>query len=169
MFRFLAICSLILASAPIMMQAQSIGIVHKEDILTKIPDFKLIENQIKFFQDSLVRAWQAHVLDFQNRLQQLRKKSNQGELSPLLEAKETSLLEAEQEKLIEDQNNIQQKVNQKTFTLVSPLHAKIDQVIVSIAKEKGLLIVLNHDAGLAYSDLSLDITALVKAHLGIQD
>lgn len=169
MYRFLLVLLVTLMAPLSSLRAQTIGVVHKQDILTKIPDFKLIENQIKFFQDSLVQAWQAHVLDFQQRLQELRKKSNKGELSPVQEAKETSLLEAEQGKLLDDQNNIQRKVDQKTFTLVSPLNSRIDEVIISIAKEKGLMIVLNHDAGLAYRDVAVDITPLVKAQLGIQD
>ena len=98
----------------------------------------------------------------------LERKQAQGEISPKQLEVEAQTLEQEKMEIAKYQQEIQQKLVEKSEALLSPLRDKIDTAIKAVATENGYVYIFDQAMGiLLYADQASDVSALVKAKLNL--
>ncbi|MBO4586140.1 MAG: OmpH family outer membrane protein, partial [Bacteroidales bacterium] len=84
------------------------------------------------------------------------------------ESKEKELYDI-QNRIQEFQQNISQELQQQQSQLVAPINEKASNVVMEIAKAKGLDILMEATQALYFSDNVIDITAEARKALGIPE
>lgn len=162
-----ALMLLALASNDVQAQNIEIGYADPEIIITYMPEYALIQNQMAVEYRTSQEALQALAEDFQERVEKYQKQQ------PLLSAERQTEREAE---LGELQAEIQDaaarkddELAQRQEELMAPLLEKVQEAIDAISKEKGLDIVIRSPALLyVNSDRVVNINVDIAKHLGIE-
>jgi outer membrane protein len=161
MIFMLAMVLPILASAQ-----QKIAHVSSQEIMTLMPETKSMQNSL----DSLMNARE---LEYAKMQEELNKKvvefqQKQAELSPTMrEYHQQDIVRMEQAIQMSAQT-FQKEIQEKQMQLLQPIQAKLLKAIEDVAKAKGCTYVMDK-SGLLYAGAdALDLTADVKAQLGIK-
>lgn len=150
--------------------AQKFGFCNSTQLLAALPEVKQADTELQSYQTQLTKRGQEMVKALQDKAGDLKRKQDQGAISP----KDAEVANA---KLSEDQDNISkyeqevyQKLAEKRKELYNPILDKVNDAMKKVAEENGFMLVFdtNSDAVL-YGDDSLDVTKLVKAKLGIAE
>lgn len=162
---FIALSSFTLSSAV----AQKIGHINSGNIVELLPETKKSAKTLEAFSKQLedqyaakVKAFQAKVKDFQR--PEYRKDKTMIQLQTL----EQDLVKEEQVLLKERQEN-EQKVLDKRTELLRPIFMKVDEAINAIATEQGYQMIFDSSVFnvLLFKETTYDITDPVKKKLGI--
>jgi len=169
MRHFIAICSFLLLFAfANEVQAQKIGYVNTAELLQQIPAVKESTSNLETYRNQLMKKGQEMLTALQNKYKELERKQAAGEISPKQLETEAQALKAEEAKILEFEQQSQQKILQKNETLMKPLRDKIQKAIDDVALENGYTYIFDYSTGFVlYADASVDVSALVKAKLGL--
>jgi outer membrane protein len=156
---------------------QKFGHLNSDEIFATLPEAKTVSTTI----ENLAKAKQAEIdkmiTEYQNKYKAAQEKertlseANKEQVLKELQQAQTELQDLQ--KRIEDaRNKARTDVEAKQTELFPPLQQKVATAINSIAKDKGLAYVFDTAASqgfnnLVYADGGEDITAAVKAKLGI--
>ncbi|MBX2815876.1 MAG: OmpH family outer membrane protein [Saprospiraceae bacterium] len=159
----------LLAGTFVLASAQTkIGYVNSVALLQEIPEVKQANANLEALQTQLQKKGQSMVEEFQKKYQELQRKEQQGELSPKMLQDEGAKLQEEEKKIQQYEQDMQTQLAEKQQTLLQPILDKVNGFIEEIAKEDGLSYVIDSSSGvLLYADETMDITAKVKARLGM--
>lgn len=158
----------ILIALPMVASAQSVkfGLVDTQSILTALPDTKTAQDKItalsKEFQDQdskFIAALQKKMEDYQN----LPASTPQATKDAL--AKE---IQADQQKIVEFEQNAQTEMQKAQEREMAPVITKVRDAIQAVGKEGGYTLIQEMGAALYYGTPAEDITAAVKAKLGLK-
>lgn len=149
-------------------QAQKFGYTNSALLLEELPEVKAANSSIQTFQEMLQKQGRTKVEALQAKYEKLQKQEKAGELSPKQLNEEAEKLKKEEEDLGKLEQEMVQKVQEKKSTTLQPILDKVNKAIQDVAKEQGIAYVFDSSAGmLLYADDKLDITAAVKAKLGV--
>lgn len=149
-------------------QAQKFGYLNSQALVTGIPEVKEAEANLETFQQQLEKQGQDMLAKLQTKYQELERKQAQGEISPKQLEVEGEALKMEEQKLLEFQQNSQQKIMEKSESLLKPIRDKIQSAIDAVAAENSFTYIFDSSTGFVlYADSSTDVSDLVKAKLGI--
>lgn len=148
--------------------AQKIGYINSQEILTILPEVKQANSDIEVMKAMFQKKGQEMVQSLQTKYQELQKKQQTGELAPVEIEKQSAALKLEEGQLGEFEQSSQQKIYEKSEELLKPIQDKVNQAIKDVAAENGFLYIFDSSQGLVlYADPTADASKLVKAKLGI--
>ncbi len=147
-------------------QAQKIGYINSEEILTVLPDYKRAQSRLEQYGQSLEKQLETLMNEYKKKLEDYQ--ANAANLPETVRRdKELEILQLE-DRIQKFQLQAQQDVLAKKQELLEPILKKINQAIQQVAQEKGYSYVLDISMGtVLYADPKYDVTALVKRKLGI--
>jgi outer membrane protein len=169
MRHLLILCSfVILCSFGTEATAQKIGYINTAELLQQIPQVKEANSNIETFRNQLLKKGQEMLGSLQNKYKELERKQAAGEISPKQLEIEAQGLKAEEAKIMEFDQSSQQKIFEKSETLLAPIRQRIQKAIDDVAAENGYSYIFDYSTGFVlYGDSSADVSALVKAKLNI--
>lgn len=149
---------------------QKIGYADWDYIFSQLPDYKMIESELKTHNTQLENQAKAKQTEFETKL-----KAYQGMPATTPDAikadkeRELALLQENFQKFQQDAQTSYQK---KQNDLMEPVFSKVGKAIEDVAKENGYSFIINPQllgGGdiLLYSDEKFDISVLVLKKLGV--
>ncbi len=148
------------------MEAQKFGYINSGEILNALPEVKQADANLEAYQKQLQKSGQKMVDQFQKDYEAIQKKVEAGTLSPKQQEEEAAKLQQRQVEIQQYQQDMAQKLEAKRNTLLKPIYDKVDVAIKAVAKEGGYQFIFEQGV-LLYADESQDVSAKVKAKLGM--
>ena len=169
MRNLLILCSFVLlCSFGNEVQAQKFGYINTAELLQQIPQVKEANSNIETYRNQLLKKGQEMLQSLQGKYQELERKQGAGEISPKQLEIEAQGLKAEESKIMEFDQSSQQKIFEKSETLLKPIRERIQKAIDDVASENGFAYIFDYSTGfILYGDPSADVSALVKAKLSL--
>ncbi len=148
------------------MSAQKFGYVNTQELLQDLPSVKEANVNIDTYRNQLLKKGQEMLQGLQGKYVNLEQ--TRDNYSPVQLEAEVAKLKAEEQKIMEFEQNSQQQIIDKSETLLKPIRDKIQKAIDDVATENGYTYIFDFSTGFVlYADQSSDVSALVKAKLGI--
>jgi outer membrane protein len=149
--------------------SQKFGYCNSALLLTNIPEMKQADSELKSYQTQLTKKGQEMVKSLQDKAADLKRKEEQGAISPKeLETQNTKLGE-EQQAIAKYEQEVYEKLAQKREELFQPILERVNTAMSEVAKENGFVFVFDTNSNMVlYANESLDVTKLVKAKLHIE-
>lgn len=156
------------AAITITVQAQKFGYINSQELVSQLPEVKEAEAKIETLKKQLQKKGEEMLGTLQTKYNALQKKQTDGLLSPKEIETEAAALKQEEAQLGAFDKTSQQKIYQKSEELLTPIQARITNAIQEVAKENGYTYIFDKSLGLIlYADPGTDVSAMVKAKLGI--
>ncbi len=147
-------------------QAQKFGYINSAEIMAEMPDVKQADSQLEALQKQLQKKGQGMVEELQKNYQTVQQKVQRGELSPKQQEEESQKLETAQAELQKYEQEMVNQIQARRAELMEPILEKVNNAIQEVAKENDFQFIFDEQI-LLYKEASQDVTALVKAKLGI--
>ena len=148
------------------MEAQKFGYINSGEILNALPEVKQADANLEAYQKQLQKNGQKMVEQFQKDYEAIQQKVQAGTLSPKQQEEEGAKLQQRQLEIQQYEQDMVQKLEAKRNTLLKPIYDKVDVAIKAVAKEGGYQFIFEQGV-LLYADESQDVSAKVKAKLGM--
>jgi outer membrane protein len=150
------------------LNAQKVGYINSQEILTSLPEVKQANSDIDVMKGMFQKKGEEMVKDLQMKYQDLQQKQAGGTLAPVEIEKQAATLKAEEAKVGEFEQSSQQKIMEKSEELLKPIQDRVNKAIKDVATENGFLYIFDSGMGVVlYADPAADATKLVKTKLGI--
>jgi len=150
------------------LSAQKYGYVNTAELIQSIPEVKEANSNIETFKNQLQKKGQDMIKSLQAKYAALEQQRDRGELSPVQLEAEAAKLQEEEAKIMQFDQESQQKILTKSENLLKPLREKIQEAIDAVATENGYTYIFDFSSGfLLYADTASDVSALVKAKLSM--
>lgn len=150
------------------MQAQKFGYVDSQALISELPAVKEANAEIETLKSQMQKKGKNMITALEAKVKDLQGKEAAGQLSRVQIETESANLQAEQQKIADFEQKSQQQIYQKSEELLAPIQQKIQDAIDAVAKDQGYAYVFDASLGvLLYADPANDITALVRANLGM--
>ena len=162
----LAFVAFLLVAATATATAQKFGYVNSTEILAELPAMKAAESNLEGLQKQLQKKGQAMVQSFQTDYQALQAEAQQGTMSPKQQQEAAAKLQTREEEIGQFEQTMMADLQKKRAELLEPIYTEINEAIEAVAKENGYQFIFDQQV-LLYGEESQDVSALVKAKLGI--
>ena len=150
------------------LSGQKLGYLNSQQLIQQIPQVKEANAELEVLQQQFEKEGQDKVAGLQTKYAALQRKQEQGEISPKQLEVESQALEQERLKIAQFQQESQQKLAEKSETLLKPIRDRINTAIQEVAAEQGFIYIFDASTGIIlYADEASDVTELVKSKLGI--
>ena len=159
--------TLALLGAMNFVQAQKFGYVNSAAILADMAEVKQADANLEALQQQLQKKGQGMLEKLQTDYAEVRRKVDSGELSPIQQEEEGKRLQAEEAKIAQFEQDMIKQVQDKREELLGPIYEKVNNAISDVAKENGYQFIFDQGV-LLFAEESQDVSAMVKAKLGIQ-
>lgn len=162
---------LLVAATFVAADAQKIGYVDSGSLLTMMPKVKEAESNLETLGKQLQAKGQKMMQDFQVKYQDLEKRAQAGDIAPKDQEAQVALLKEEENKILQFEQEMQSQLAAKREELLSPILDEVRNAIQMVAKDNGYTYIFDGSPGvgvLLYADETTNVTALVKAKLGLQ-
>jgi outer membrane protein len=148
--------------------AQKFGHVNYQKTIQLLPGYKAAENKLQEFSKQLQDTYFAMQEEYQKKVQDYSAQEK-NMLPAIKEVKQKEIIDLEK-RMQQLEMNSQQQLMEKQQELLAPLEDKVMAAVKDIAKEKGYTYIFDTSPGssVLYSPESDDITAILKAKLGVQ-
>ncbi len=144
---------------------QKIGYVDSQSIIDMMPESAKIQQDLQAYYGELQAELQAMATEYQNKLRDYE--ANSATMSNILrQSKEKEIVDL-QGRIQDFQNNAESDFAAKQEELSKPMLDKIKKAIDDVVKAKGMAYVFEKTVILSIGDTAIDITADVKAKLGL--
>lgn len=157
---------LLLFMAAINVQAQKFGYINTAEILAEMPEVKQAEVDIENFSTALQKKGQAKVKELEQKYAKIQQQMQAGNLSPVQQQQAQTDLQKDQEELAKFEQDMMGQIQDKRQKALQPIYDKLNNAIEQVAKENGFTMIFDQ-AVLLYSEDSADVSAMVKAKLGL--
>lgn len=149
---------------------QKFGHLNSSQLLTEMQEIKTANTELETYQKQLMSKGQKMLTDLQAKVQAYRAEYESGVLSTLQAQQKEAVIQQDQEAIRAYEVEMQQKLSEKRELLYKPLLDKVKAAISKIGKEKGYTMIfdLSLPGAIVHAQDSDDVTAMVKAELGIQ-
>jgi len=164
--KIIALCFITVMATSL--SAQKFGYVNTQEIIQGLPQVKEANSNIEAFQTQLQKKGQEMLQTFQTKYQDLERKQAEGLISPKELEVEAQKLKEEESKILEFEQTSQQKILEKSETVLGPIRQQIQDAINQVASENGYTYIFDFSSGfILYGDESANVGSLVKAKLGL--
>lgn len=148
--------------------AQKLGYVSSQALLSQMPEVKQAEANLDALKKQLQKKGQQMLTELETNYKDLQRKEAQGELSPKQIETEAQKLKEEEGKIAQFEQDMQRQLMTKQEELMQPVINRVNQAIKDVAAEGGYDYIFDAVGGfILYADESHDVTARVKAKLGL--
>jgi len=151
--------------------AQKIGYVDSGSLLSMMPKVKEAESNLEALGKQLQAKGQKMMQDFQVKYQDLERRAQAGDIAPKDQEAQVAMLKEEENKILQYEQEMQGQLAAKRDELLAPILEEVRNAIQTVAKENGYTYIFDGSPGvgvLLYADETTNVTALVKAKLGLQ-
>ena len=163
---FLIYCICIFATVAV--SAQKFGYINSQELIQQIPQVKQANAELEALQSQYEKKIEDEANALQTKYQALLRKQESGDISPKQYEVEVQALEQERLNIEKAQQEMQQNLSKKSEDLLKPIRDKINNAIVEVATENGFTYIFDYSLGIIlYAEESADVSALVKAKMGI--
>ena len=146
-------------------QTQKIGYVDTQVIIDMMPESAKIQQDMQAYYSELQAELHAMATEYQTKMRDYE--ANQATMSNILrQSKEKEIIDL-QGRIQDFQANAESDFAAKQEELSKPMLDKIKAAIDDVVKAKGLAYVFEKTVVLSIGDSAIDITADVKAKLGL--
>lgn len=162
---------LLVVAATLVSDAQKIGYVDSGSLLTMMPKVKEAESNLETLGKQLQAKGQKMMQDFQVKYQDLERRAQAGDIAPKDQEAQVAMLKEEENKILAFEQDMQNQLAAKREELLAPILEEVRNAIQNVAKENGYSYIFDGSPGigvLLYADETTNVTALVKAKLGLQ-
>ncbi len=146
-----------------------IGYTNVDYILSKLPEAKQIESDLKTHEEQLGAQLQSKMKEFEEKYKVFME--TQETMEPVIRNDKQTELQTLQTNIQKFQQEAEKSLQQKQVELLKPAYEKIQASIDQVAKENGYTHIFSNDAGgvpiLLYATEQDDISNLVLAKLGV--
>lgn len=149
--------------------AQKIGYVDMQEIVTGMPEYAQADTALGKYRDDLIQQMQAMQQELQNEASAFVKDS--ATMSDAIKEVKRSGLRDLQNRIAQLQQTSQQQLSNKQNSLLQPIIEKAQKAVDAVAKAKGYTYVFNDTRDgsvLVVKPTGDDLTNQVKAKLGIK-
>jgi outer membrane protein len=169
----IAVITLLIAAPTLGFAQKSLKFGHlsSEDILTTIPDRDSAMATLQKYGKELEGQLEQMQVELNNKVEKLRQDEAAGKLtSEVLKKSRYDEITGMQQRIQQFQEGAQTEYQQKQMQLMQPIIEKIKKAITDVGKENGFTYIFDTSTNaIPYvSADSQDVTALVKAKLGIK-
>ncbi|MDX1684862.1 MAG: OmpH family outer membrane protein [Saprospiraceae bacterium] len=165
-FKYAVMALVLLATTQL--EAQKFGYVNSQALLAEMPEVKQAEANLDALKKQLQKKGQQMLTDLETKYKELQRKEAQGELSPKQIESEAQKIKEEESKIARFEQDMQQQLMKKQEELMQPVIDKVNTAISNVAEEGGYEYIFDAVGGfILYADESNDVTAQVKAKLGL--
>ena len=149
--------------------SQKYGYVNLGNVVASLPQTKAADTQIKTFTNQLVKQGEGMAQKLQSDYQAAIEKVQRGDISPIQQQELERALQTQQGEIARFEQEIQKKVAQKREELLAPILDKVKNVIESIGKEEGYIMIFDSSVfnAVLYGGEQEDLTKKVLAALGV--
>jgi outer membrane protein len=148
--------------------AQKFGYLNSQALLAELPEVKQADANLQALQTQLEKKGQQMVQELEGKYKDLQRREQSGEISPKALDEESKKLKEQEADLQKYEQDVQKQLSSKRQEMLQPLIDKVNNAIKQVAQEGQFTYIFDSSAGmLLYAQDSLDVTALVKAKLGI--
>lgn len=165
-FLQITLVAVLLFAASATATAQKFGYVNSAEILAAMPSMKAAESNLEALQKQLQKQGQQMVTSFQTDLEALQTRAAAGEMTPKQQQDEGAKMEKRQQEIASFEQKMISDLQEKRADLLKPIYDKINEAIEAVAKENGYTLIFDQQV-LLYGEESVDVSAMVKAKLGI--
>jgi outer membrane protein len=149
-----------------------IGYTNVDYIIGKLPESKVMQNQLEVTKAQLDKALGETYKEAQEKYEAYQK--NGANMTDVIRADKEKELQNLQTRIQEMQNNAQTSLQTKQQQLLEPILTKVNNAIQEVGKESGFLYILNMDAGAGSTPIILfaaseenNATPLILRKLGV--
>lgn len=151
-----------------MSQAQKFGYINSQALLAEMTEVKQAEANLDALKKQLQKKGQQMLTNLEAKYKDLQRKEEQGELSRKQMEMEAQSIKQEEGKIAQFEQDMQKQLLTKQEELMKPVIDKINNAIQAVAKEGNFNYIFDAVGGfILYADENQDVTALVKAKLGM--
>ena len=148
--------------------AQKFGYINTAELIQLMPEVKEANANIETYKTQLQKKGQEMVESLQKKYVELERKQSAGEIAPKQLEVEAEALKQEQMNIAKFEQDSQQKILEKSETLLKPLRDRIQNAINDVAKENGYTYIFDYSSGvLLFADASTDVSNMVRSKLGL--
>lgn len=149
--------------------AQKYGHLNSGNLMEAFPEVVSSDKELEKYQKDLLDAFTVKMEAFENAYNDLNAKVQDGHMSPKETQEGEAKLKTMQEEIVALERENDQKIRQKRVELLQPLLDKVNDAIQVVGKENGYTMIFDTAVfnAILFVDDSVDVTALVKAKLGI--
>ncbi len=147
---------------------QKIGYADTQLILSKMPEYNRIQNDLQLDIMQYENQFRAKVEEFEAKLDVYRQGSNT--MLEIVRIDKENELKRIQESIIKFRQEVQVSLRKKENDLLSPILNEVGRAVDEVAIENGFAFILNSRGPseiFQYADLKFDISYLVLKKLGI--
>ncbi len=163
------LCCLMAFGAVAQSASLKIGYTNVDYILSKLPEAKQIESELKTHEEQLGAQLQSKMKEFEDKYTTFME--TQETMEPVIRNDKQTELQTLQTNIQKFQQEAEKSLQQKQVELLKPAYEKIQKSIDEVAKENGYTHIFSNDAGgvpiLLYATEQDDISNLVLAKLGV--
>ena len=166
MTKILTLAFIMIAS--FQLQAQKFGYINSQELIQNMAEVREANANIETYKTQLQKKGEEMVKKLQTKYQSLEQKRAQGELSPKQLEVEAQSLQSEEVQIAQFEQDSQQKIIDKSETLLKPIRDKIQNAINAVAAENGYQYIFDASLGvILYADDTTDVSNLVRTKLGL--
>ena len=156
------------AALTVSVQAQKFGFINSQELISQLPEVKEANSKIETLKKQLQKKGEEMINGLKAKYADVQKRQEDGLLSPKEAQAEGAVLQQEEQALGQFEQTSQEKIYKKSEELLSPIQAKINNAIKEVAADNGYTYIFDSSLGLVlYADPGTDVSALVKAKLGL--
>jgi len=147
--------------------AQKYGHLNFGNLISSLEATKAADSKLEAYQQQLVAKGETMAKEWQKKAQEFAKKAQAGELPPVKQKERQEALEKERAKILEYEQEVSQKVQQKRQELLEPIIAKAENAIDAVAEENGYEMIFDTSTfnAVLFAKESDNVMELVKAKL----
>jgi outer membrane protein len=160
---------LLIASTSLQAQPKlRFGHINSQELLAAMPERDSAQLVLERYVKQLQNQLQSMQDEYQTKVQDYLK--NQATYSDLIKQTKEQELNTMNENIQAFQTNAQQDMQQRESQLIQPIIDKADKAVKEVGKENGFTYIFDLSRGsvIYYSEISEDVTPLVKKKLGIK-
>ena len=161
----LTVTLMVMGSLGLQAQSLKIGYTNTDYILSKLPEAKQIESELKTHRDQLGAQLKSKQQEFERKYQSFI--DGQATMTDVVKNDVQNELQSLQESIHKFATEAEKSLQNKQVQLLTPVYEKIDGGIKEVAKEKGFSHVFANGV-LLYATQENDISNLVLAKLGVE-
>jgi outer membrane protein len=156
---------MVMGGVSIQAQTLRIGYTNTDYILSKLPETKQIESDLKTHRDQLGAQLRSKQEEFERKYKSFI--DGQATMTDVVKNDVQTELQAMQESIQKFASEAEKSMQNKQIQLLAPVYEKIDGGIKEVAQEQGFSHVFSHGV-LLFATKENDISNLVLAKLGVE-
>ena len=148
---------------------QKVGYVNSQELLAAIPAVQKANSDIEALRTQLTKKGEGMVEDLRVKYQDIQTKESRGELSPVQLEEEAKKIQEDEAKIKQFEADMQKQLGDRQTELLQPVMDSVNTAINEVAEAEGFQMIFDASLGvILYADDATNITAKVKAKLGIE-